>query len=293
MLKLAPALDSQLQRDSDLTHFDYLCLAMLSESDDRTLRMSELAARANASLSRLSHVVSKLEKRGWVARCRLADSRRVTLVRLTEEGWDVLVAAAPGHVETVRVAGLRRALDREDVAALEPDRRPHRGAHRGVAAQVHLLSSPWSSSHPGVPSRLSASSSAGVPRAISTAPSQIVVPLGGFASQVVLRRRAQRQDKGSGPLVQVQLGQRPAAERTSRARPAPAGCGSRGTRRASPRRGTPPRRAAGRRRPCGGHRCSAGSPPGWRRPAASSPSPRLSGPGPRSPGPGASRERTG
>ena len=33
MLKLAPTLDSQLQRDSDLTHFDYLCLAMLSESD--------------------------------------------------------------------------------------------------------------------------------------------------------------------------------------------------------------------------------------------------------------------
>ena len=64
MLKLAPALDSQLQRDSDLTHFDYLCLAMLSESDDRTLRMSELAARVNASLSRLSHVISKLEKRG-------------------------------------------------------------------------------------------------------------------------------------------------------------------------------------------------------------------------------------
>ena len=102
MLKLSPALDSQLQRDSDLTHFDYLCLAMLSETEERTLPMSELAARTNASLSRLSHVVSKLEKRGWVARCPSPASRRVTLVRLTEEGWDVLVAAAPGHVETVR-----------------------------------------------------------------------------------------------------------------------------------------------------------------------------------------------
>src|SRR5512133_3474464 len=80
MLKLSPALDSQLQRDSDLTHFDYLCLAMLSESDDRTLRMSELAARTNASLSRLSHVVSKLEKKGWVARQPSPQSRRVTLV---------------------------------------------------------------------------------------------------------------------------------------------------------------------------------------------------------------------
>ncbi len=102
MLKLAPALDSQLQRDSELTHFDYLCLAMLSEADDRTLRMSELAARVNSSLSRLSHVVKKLEHRGWVARFPCPDSRRVTMVRLAEEGWQVLEGAAPGHVETVR-----------------------------------------------------------------------------------------------------------------------------------------------------------------------------------------------
>ena len=117
MLKLNPALDSQLQRDSDLTHFDYLCLAMLSESDDRTRRMSELAAATNASLSRLSHVISKLEARGWVVRSPSPDSRRVTLVTLTEDGWHVLVAAAPGHVETVREL-VFDGLSREDVAAL-------------------------------------------------------------------------------------------------------------------------------------------------------------------------------
>jgi DNA-binding MarR family transcriptional regulator len=118
MLKLSAALDSQLQRDSDLTHFDYLCLAMLSESDERRLAMSELAARTNASLSRLSHVISKLEGRGWVARTPSPRSRRVTLVDLTEEGWKVLVAAAPGHVETVRSL-VFEGLSRDDVAALE------------------------------------------------------------------------------------------------------------------------------------------------------------------------------
>jgi DNA-binding MarR family transcriptional regulator len=118
MLKLSPALDSQLQRDSDLTHFDYLCLAMLSETEGRTLRMSELASLTNASLSRLSHVVSKLERRGWVARTPSPESRRVTLVSLTEEGWDVLVKAAPGHVETVRSL-VFEGLAPEDVAALE------------------------------------------------------------------------------------------------------------------------------------------------------------------------------
>lgn len=118
MLRLGPALDSQLQRDADMTHFDYLCLAMLSEAEDHTLRMSELAARANASLSRLSHVVKKLEQRGWVERFPCPDSRRVTMARLTPTGYDVLVAAAPGHVETVRSL-VFDDLDRDDVAALE------------------------------------------------------------------------------------------------------------------------------------------------------------------------------
>lgn len=118
MLKLAPALDSQLQRDSDLTHFEYLCLAMLSEGQDHTRTMSNLAAEANASLSRLSHVVSKLERRGLVERCPSPESRRVTLCRLTEAGWEHLVKAAPGHVETVRSL-VFEGLSTEDVAALE------------------------------------------------------------------------------------------------------------------------------------------------------------------------------
>lgn len=118
MLKLSPALDSQLQRDADMTHFDYLCLAMLSEVDDRTLRMSRLADQVNASLSRLSHVITKLERRGWVERTPCADSRRVTMVRLTDAGWQVLEQAAPGHVGTVR-ALVFEGLTGADVRHLE------------------------------------------------------------------------------------------------------------------------------------------------------------------------------
>ena len=117
-LKLPPTLDSQLQRDSALTHFDYLCLAMLSEAPDRTLRMSELAGKVNASLSRLSHVVTKLEGRGWICREPCPGNRRVTMARLTEQGWGVLVEAAPGHVEMVRHL-VFEGLGREDVAALD------------------------------------------------------------------------------------------------------------------------------------------------------------------------------
>jgi DNA-binding MarR family transcriptional regulator len=117
MLRLSPALDSQLQRDSDLTHFDYQCLAMLSEAPDRTLRMSQLAGTVNASLSRLSHVVTKLQERGWVRRAPCPDSRRVTLVTLTDDGWTVLERAAPGHVAAVR-ALVFDGLSAEQVAAL-------------------------------------------------------------------------------------------------------------------------------------------------------------------------------
>lgn len=117
MLKLAPALDSQLLRDSDMTHFDYLCLAMLSEEPDFTTTMSALAGRTNASLSRLSHVISKLEGRGWVCRARSDASRRVMLVQMTAEGYAVLVSAAPGHVETVRSL-IFEGMTQEDVKNL-------------------------------------------------------------------------------------------------------------------------------------------------------------------------------
>ena len=103
VMELLPAaLDQQLQRDADLTHFDYMVIAMLSETESRTLRMSALAAATNASLPRLSHVVSRLEKRGLVARCPSADDRRATDVRLTDAGYAAIVEAAPDHVRTAR-----------------------------------------------------------------------------------------------------------------------------------------------------------------------------------------------
>src|SRR5690242_15628787 len=100
--RLPAALDAQLRRDAGLSHFEYVVLAMLSDAPDRVLLMSELAALANGSLSRLSHVVSKLEKRGWVHRAPCETDGRLTYARLTDDGWAKVVAAAPGHVEAVR-----------------------------------------------------------------------------------------------------------------------------------------------------------------------------------------------
>jgi DNA-binding MarR family transcriptional regulator len=91
-----------MQRDSGLSHFEYLVLANLSEAPGRTRRMSALAALANGSLSRLSHVVKRLEARGWVRRQPCPQDGRYTDAVLTDAGYDKVVASAPGHVEAVR-----------------------------------------------------------------------------------------------------------------------------------------------------------------------------------------------
>ncbi len=102
LIKLPYALDADMRGRTGFSHFEYLVLSVLSEKPDRTLSMSELASLSNASLSRMSHVVTRLEKRGWVSRCPSTDNGRVTRARLTDAGFEVLVDAAPGHVNTVR-----------------------------------------------------------------------------------------------------------------------------------------------------------------------------------------------
>jgi DNA-binding MarR family transcriptional regulator len=105
---LPAALESQLQRDADLTHFGYWVMAMLSEAPGRSLRMSELAALSYGSQSRLSHLVSRLEQQGYVRRERVGEDRRGYLAVLTDAGYAKVVATAPGHVDEVRA----RVFDR-------------------------------------------------------------------------------------------------------------------------------------------------------------------------------------
>ena len=103
VVELLPGvLDAQLRRDTGMSHFEYLTLAMLSEAPRQTLRMTALAAQTNATLPRLSHVVTRLEQRGLVARFPCPEDARATNVRLTSAGRSTVRAAAPGHVGTVR-----------------------------------------------------------------------------------------------------------------------------------------------------------------------------------------------
>jgi DNA-binding MarR family transcriptional regulator len=115
---LPGVLDSQLQRDAALTHFEYFTMAMLSEAAGRTLRMTSLASATNSTLPRLSHVVSRLESRGFVVRRPCLEDRRATNATLTDGGWEKVVATAPGHVDTVRENVIAPLTD-SDVADLD------------------------------------------------------------------------------------------------------------------------------------------------------------------------------
>jgi DNA-binding MarR family transcriptional regulator len=102
MVKLPWALECQLQQDAGLSFIEYHVLARLSEDPEHTLRMSELAMLTNASLSRLSHLVKRLESRGLVRRETDPADGRFTTAIMTEVGYKLLVASAPGHVARVR-----------------------------------------------------------------------------------------------------------------------------------------------------------------------------------------------
>jgi len=96
-------LERDLQRDASMPFSYYEVLVMLSQAPDRSWRMSDLADATQSSRSRLSHAVTRLEGLGWVRRESCPSDRRGALAVLTPEGFAALAAAAPHHVESVRI----------------------------------------------------------------------------------------------------------------------------------------------------------------------------------------------
>ncbi|MEU5790717.1 MarR family transcriptional regulator [Micromonospora purpureochromogenes] len=116
---LMDTLDRELQRDAGMPHAYYEILVRLSEAPGRQLRMSELADLTGSSRSRLSHAAARLEAAGWLRREDCPTDRRGQVAVLTDDGFAVLAAAAPGHVEGVR----RHLFDALSPAQLDQLRR--------------------------------------------------------------------------------------------------------------------------------------------------------------------------
>src|ERR1700688_1935969 len=99
---LPMVLGDELRREVDLSFLEYYVLAGLSEPPHRSLRMSQLALLANSELSRLSHLIGRLEKRGLVRRRPDPTDGRFNLAILTPKGRRLVDQAAPLHVTHVR-----------------------------------------------------------------------------------------------------------------------------------------------------------------------------------------------
>lgn len=115
--RLPGALDEQLRRDVQMSHFEFAVLAHLETAEGQTMRMSDLAFLSNGSLSRLSHVARRLEDGGLIERFSCPTDGRSTLARLTDQGRRTLAKAAPGHVRLVREL-IFDQLDERQVAEL-------------------------------------------------------------------------------------------------------------------------------------------------------------------------------
>ncbi|CAN5841900.1 MarR family transcriptional regulator [soil metagenome] len=100
--RLFERLDRQLREHAGISLPEYEILVRLSEAPDRRLRMAELASSLAHSRSRVTHTVARLEAAGAVIRRACASDGRGVFALLTDEGMQMLVDAAPGHVGAVR-----------------------------------------------------------------------------------------------------------------------------------------------------------------------------------------------
>jgi DNA-binding MarR family transcriptional regulator len=99
---LPAALNRELQQDSGLTLPEYEVLVQLSEAPQHRLRPFQICEALNWEQSRLSHQLTRMERRGLVMRRECEADGRGAFIELSPAGTDAIGAAAPRHVAAVR-----------------------------------------------------------------------------------------------------------------------------------------------------------------------------------------------
>lgn len=102
LFRLPSVLESQLLQDEDLTLADYMVLQMLTGHEGNCARMTDIADMVKIAQPRMTRIVTKLEKRGYVQRANSAEDRRVVRATLTEQGLEKLEQASPNHIAEIR-----------------------------------------------------------------------------------------------------------------------------------------------------------------------------------------------
>src|SRR5260370_40673136 len=99
---LPAALNRELQQDSGLTLPEYEVLVQLSETPQQRLRPYQICEALNWEQSRLSHQLTRMERRGLVSRQECAADGRGAFIGLTAAGAGAIGAAAAAHVAAGR-----------------------------------------------------------------------------------------------------------------------------------------------------------------------------------------------
>ena len=102
--QLAARLHRNLLRKTGLSLSDYEVLVHLSEAPEGRLRSFQLSAALQWEKSRLSHHLTRMQRRGLVSRQECETDGRGAFVVLTPTGRTAIEAAAPTHVADVRAA---------------------------------------------------------------------------------------------------------------------------------------------------------------------------------------------
>jgi DNA-binding MarR family transcriptional regulator len=110
-------LDKQLVRDSGISFADYEILVLLSEAEDRRLRMRELSDASTTTRSGITRAITRMEAAGWVQRVECESDKRGAWAALTDKGAATLADAGPGHVAAVR-ATMFDVLSPDDITVM-------------------------------------------------------------------------------------------------------------------------------------------------------------------------------
>lgn len=115
--KIDRRLEDVLTASAGLSMPEYGVLVALSEAEDHSLRMKELCTALDWDRSRMSHQITRMERRGFLTKQRSQADARGVVVTLTAEGTQRLEKAVPDHVESVRQLVFDH-LDRDDIEPL-------------------------------------------------------------------------------------------------------------------------------------------------------------------------------
>ncbi len=116
--RLDRALDLQLQRDSGLSASEYEILLAIYDAPRRSLRITAIAEAIGWEKSRVSHLVTRMEKRELLDRTECDVDARGSWIGLTVSGRRAVLGAIRGHSAAIRRYFLD-VLEPMDAASLE------------------------------------------------------------------------------------------------------------------------------------------------------------------------------